>query len=211
MRKKRYRILWHRVIIAVILLIWVIVNVIQIISYFSVKRTKYEQTSESRPNNQVETKTSKNTVKMQNSMRRDFCGLHVVICENEQYDEITYKIKKTAEQYDIDWKLAVAIARHETGNYTSELFKEKNNIGGIYVNGEFKKFETLNDGIDYFVRLLKNYYIQKGLDTPEKIQPVYAPIGAKNDPHNLNSHWTSNVKSIYAELKEIEVSYEIRK
>ena len=68
-------------------------------------------------------------LKTQNSMRRDFCGLHVVICEHEQYNEITYKIKTKSEQYNIDWKLAVAIAKHETGNYTSKLFKEKNNVG----------------------------------------------------------------------------------
>ena len=46
MRKKRYLILWHRVIIAAILLILTITSSIKIISHFSVKRTKHEQTSE---------------------------------------------------------------------------------------------------------------------------------------------------------------------
>ena len=182
-------------------LLIIFLSTLLIMSIFQILGTNKKQTTEISINIPIETNVSKNTVKMQNSMRRDFCGLHVVICEYEQYDEITYKIKKTAEQYNIDWKLAVAIAKHETGNYTSKLFKEKNNVGGIYINGEFKNFETLDDGIDYFVRLLKNYYIQRGLDTPEKIQPVYAPVGAENDPNDLNQYWTSSVRSIYESLE----------
>ena len=43
MKKKRYKLKWKRIIVAIILLILIITSLIKIISYFSVKQTKYEQ------------------------------------------------------------------------------------------------------------------------------------------------------------------------
>ena len=119
-------------------------------------------------------------------------------------DEISCKIKKYADNYGLDYKLAIAISKHETGSYTSYAFKELNNVGGMmYWNGNksvLKSFNTLDEGIESFVKNLKINYIDLGLNTIETIQKKYAPINAGNDPKGLNKFWVSGVKRYYEEL-----------
>ena len=119
-------------------------------------------------------------------------------------DEISCKIKKYADNYGLDYKLAIAISKHETGAYTSYAFKELNNVGGMmYWNGNkstLKSFNTLDEGIESFVKNLKINYIDLGLNTIETIQKKYAPINAGNDPKGLNKFWVSGVKRYYEEL-----------
>lgn len=62
-----------------------------------------------------------------------------------------------------------------------------------------KSYSSFDEGLDAFVSLLKNRYFNKGLTTIEKIQPVYCPVGAKNDPNNLNKYWSANVTKYYNE------------
>lgn len=62
-------------------------------------------------------------------------------------------------------------------------------------------FSSLDEGIDFFVRNLKNNYIDMGLTSIETIQPKYAPVGATNDPNNLNSYWVNGVTKYYNELE----------
>lgn len=108
-----------------------------------------------------------------------------------------------AQDYSVDWRLAVAISMHETGKYTSKAFKELNNVGGMMCNSGLREYTTLEEGIEAFVSNLKYNYIDEGLDTIEKIQPKYCPIGAKNDPNGLNKYWVSGVTKYYNELEEI--------
>lgn len=115
-------------------------------------------------------------------------------------DEVSCKIKKVAQDYSVDWRLAVAISMHETGNYTSVAFNDNNNVGGNFRNGSLMVFEDLDKGIDFFVSNLKTKYIDLGLDTIEEISVKYAPIGAENDPNNLNQYWVSGVTKYYKEL-----------
>ena len=115
-------------------------------------------------------------------------------------DEVSCKIKEVAENYGIDWKLAVAISMHETGKYTSVAFNDNNNVGGNFRNGSLMVFEDLDKGIDFFISNLKTKYIDLGLDTIEDISVKYAPIGADNDPNNLNQYWVSGVTKYYKEL-----------
>lgn len=116
-------------------------------------------------------------------------------------DEVSCKIKKVAQDYGVDWRLAVAISKHETGIYTSEAFNKLNNVGGNFRNGYLMNFNNLNEGIDFFISNLKTKYIDLGLNTIETIQPKYAPIGATNDPNNLNSYWVTGVTKYYNELE----------
>ena len=115
-------------------------------------------------------------------------------------DEVSCKIKEVAENYGVDWKLAVAISMHETGKYTSVAFNDNNNVGGNFRNGSLMVFEDLDKGIDFFISNLKTKYIDLGLDTIEEISVKYAPIGADNDPNNLNQYWVSGVTRYYKEL-----------
>ncbi len=87
-----------------------------------------------------------------------------------------------AIKYEVDPYLSLAIVLHETGCYSgkcSSLARKCNNIGGMKGSpgcggGAYKKFKTLDAGIEaFFKNLSKNYY-QKGLTTPEKIGKKYA-------------------------------------
>ena len=115
-------------------------------------------------------------------------------------DEVSCKIKKVAQDYGVNWRLAVAISMHETGKYTSVAFNDNNNVGGNFRNGNLMTFSNLDDGIDFFISNLKTKYIDLGLDTIEEISVKYAPIGADNDPNNLNQYWVSGVTRYYKEL-----------
>ena len=108
-------------------------------------------------------------------------------------DEVSCKIKEIADSYEVDWRVAVAISKHETGIYTSEAFNKLNNVGGNFRNGHLMNFSNLDEGIEFFVNNLKTKYIDLGLDTIEEISVKYAPIGAENDPNNLNQYWVSGV------------------
>ena len=113
-------------------------------------------------------------------------------------DEVSCKIKKVAQDYGVDWRLAIAISKHETGKYTSIEFNELNNVGGNFRNGSLMVFEDLDKGIDFFVSNLKNNYIDMGLDTIELIQPKYWPIGINDNGDN--KYWVSGVTRYYKEL-----------
>lgn len=117
-------------------------------------------------------------------------------------DEVSCKIKKVAQDYGVDWRLAVAISMHETWDYTSYIFKHQNNVGGMWngIKGEFYSYDTLDDGIDAYISNLKTNYYDEGRTTIETIQPKYAPIGATNDPNDLNSNWLPGVTRRYKEL-----------
>lgn len=117
-------------------------------------------------------------------------------------DEVSCKIKKVAQDYGVDWRLAIAISKHETWDYTSYIFKHQNNVGGLWngMKGEFYSYETLDAGIEAYISNLKHNYYDEGRTTIETIQPKYAPIGANNDPNDLNSNWIPGVTRRYKEL-----------
>ena len=126
-------------------------------------------------------------------------------------DYTSCKIKEVAIREGInDWKIPVAIARHECGykdnQYLSNAFKNKNNVGGMmYYDTTTKSsylmtFDTIDDGVEAFVSNLKRNYFNMGLDTIEKIQPKYAPLNVENDPYGLNEFWIIGVRAFYNDI-----------
>lgn len=126
-------------------------------------------------------------------------------------DYTSCKIKEVAIREGIsDWKIPVAIARHECGykdnQYLSNAFKNKNNVGGMMyydttTNSSYlMSFDTIDAGIEAFVSNLKRNYFNMGLDTIEKIQPKYAPVNVENDPYGLNEFWVSGVRAFYNDI-----------
>ncbi|WP_241154353.1 M23 family metallopeptidase [Staphylospora marina] len=100
---------------------------------------------------------------------------------------------EAGKRHGVDPVLVAAIAFHETGMGTSHMVRTKNNPGGLYANGGFMEFPTLDDGIDKMTENLAKNYIRQGLKTPEQIGPKYAPVPDENDPNGLNRHWIPNV------------------
>jgi len=112
------------------------------------------------------------------------------------YDEISCKIYIKGLEIGMNEEqvlISIAISKWETGDYSSTAFKELNNVGGMMCNSGLI--------ISAFLINLKDNYFDIGLDTVEKIQPKYCPIGAKNDPNGLNKYWLSGVTKKLEELK----------
>lgn len=119
------------------------------------------------------------------------------------FDSTSCKISEIGQKIGLNEEqilISIAISKWETGNYTSSAFLNKNNVGGVMCNGGLKSYDTLEDGITHFLTNLKNNYFDLGLNTLEKIQPKYCPIGAKNDPNGLNKNWLTGTNKMYKEL-----------
>lgn len=104
-----------------------------------------------------------------------------------------YYIKTGLDPY-----LAVAIVLQETGcKWTcSKLVRNCNNIGGMKGSpkcdgGSYKKYDTLENGINGYLDMLYNNYYSKGLTTPELINPKYAS----------STSWSTKVNSYIDTIK----------
>jgi hypothetical protein len=98
----------------------------------------------------------------------------------------------------------VAIAAHETNFGRSSYMMTHNNVGGMIGNsGKFMRFGSVDESIWYHARLLKRYK-DNGRETLTDIQPMYCPVGAKNDPAGINIHWLPNTIKIYNQLTEAQ-------
>lgn len=95
--------------------------------------------------------------------------------------------------------MVVAISKHETGNWTSNAYKNKHNFGGIMCSSGLKNYSSFDEGLNAFINLLKNHYFDKGLTSVKKIGAKYCPVGAKNDPTGVNKYWVPNVTKYYNE------------
>ncbi len=106
-----------------------------------------------------------------------------------------------SQVYEIEYELLMAISQHETGNFKSYAWNVLHNAGGIMSAKGLRRYASKEIGVMELARLLRYTYFDNGLDTIEKIQKVYAPVGAKNDPTNLNSQWVLGVRYYYNKLK----------
>lgn len=160
---------------------------------------------------QKEIKVSEETIEETEVLEVEDVNKIEEVVDKCMMDYTSCKIKEVAIREGItDWKIPVAIARHECGykdnQYLSNAFKNKNNVGGMmYYDTTTKSsylitFDTIDDGIEAFVSNLKRNYFNLGLDTIEKIQPKYAPNNAANDPYGLNEFWVSGVKAFYNDI-----------
>jgi hypothetical protein len=103
-------------------------------------------------------------------------------------------------QFGIDPAALAAISMHETGNGTSLAAKNRHNVGGMMGANGLMNFPSVDDGITAMARNLKVNYADKGIDTIEGVQRKYAPIGARNDPDNLNNNWSKGVVKFMNDL-----------
>ena len=96
----------------------------------------------------------------------------------------------------VDPVLATAIILEETGCKwnCSYLVKVCNNVGGITGGakcsgmGNYGKFSSLDEGIKYFIRYLKQYYYNYGLNTPEKMWRKYCGSHCTNWSRDVNNY-----------------------
>lgn len=87
-----------------------------------------------------------------------------------------------------------AISMHESANGSSKFARERNNVFGIYLKGKYHSFDSVDSCIEYAGKLLGGKLYCGGKNyTVRKIQQVYCPVGANNDPRNLNKYWLNGV------------------
>lgn len=102
-----------------------------------------------------------------------------------------------AASVGIDPRLVVAISGHETVFMTYGPAKVINNPFGI---GPGHVYATSAEAIQAAATLLAEGYVGQGRTTLAAISAKYAPVGASNDPSNLNANWVSGVGTLYARL-----------
>jgi len=79
---------------------------------------------------------------------------------------------ETADRYQLDWKLVPAISGVES-SFGKQVPANSYNAYG-WANGNYW-FQSWEQSIEYVSSYLKEKYFNHGLDTPDKIGPVYAP------------------------------------
>ena len=113
-----------------------------------------------------------------------------------------YLYAKYALQYGVDPYLAVGISLHETGcNSTcSAQVVDCNNVGGqrfqpaCYAGGTYGKYDTLEEGIEGFVRNIYNNYFAYGLTTADAMQAKYVGTGSTSWAPKVN-HYIEVIKN----------------
>jgi len=82
---------------------------------------------------------------------------------------------ETADKYDLDYRLLVAIAQQES-NLCKRIPENSHNCWGYGIYGDLvTRFDSYPEGIETVAKGLRKNYLDKGLDTPEKIMAKYTP------------------------------------
>lgn len=97
----------------------------------------------------------------------------------------------------IDPRALVAIARHESVLGTAGSGVGIHNAFGW---GPAIPFRSWEENIATVARGLARNYVGRGHATLAEIQLIWAPVGAANDPGDLNSAWLDAVGRTYADL-----------
>lgn len=112
--------------------------------------------------------------------------------ENEELLNKEYTIEEmfriAAEVYDVDFNMLYAIAKLETGNFTSTLFTHSHNPGGMRGSSGWLSFDSDFEGIMEMARLIRRNYLDQGLTTLEEIGSKYCPNTAEN--------WAAKVRAL---------------
>ena len=107
----------------------------------------------------------------------------------------------TADKYGLDYRLLPAISCMESSCGKFLIPETHNPFGwGIY-GSRVTYFDTYGDAIDTVGKGLSEHYVKKGLDTVEKIAPVYTP------PRYV--HWRTGVNYFISKINTIESKSEL--
>lgn len=119
------------------------------------------------------------------------------------FDGKSEMILEIADKEKVPPLLMASIVAHESQwGKAANATKQKNPMSvmgsaTIHDTG----YDTVEEGLKAGAKNLYSGYIKKGLDTPKKIQPKYAPTeNATNDPEGSNNNWLPTVTSIMKSL-----------
>ena len=108
--------------------------------------------------------------------------------KHDMYDK---EFAKMEQKYGVSASFAKAVAIQESGWFTSNAYRTKNNPFGITSKGNLKRFDSVDESIDYFGSLLSSdKYKNKNID---EIGKVYCPNDDK---------WARDVKKIMRRIEK---------
>lgn len=108
--------------------------------------------------------------------------------KHDMHDKVFADMER---KYSISATFAKAVAIQESGWFTSNAYKTKNNPFGITSKGKLKRFDSIDESIDYFGSLLSSdKYKGKSI---EEIGKEYCPNDDK---------WARDVKKIMRRLEK---------
>ncbi len=106
------------------------------------------------------------------------------------------EIVSVSDQYDLDYRLLVAIAQQES-NLCKRIPKNSFNCWGFGIYGDkVTRFDNYSQAFEIIAKTLKKNYIDKGLDTPEKIMAKYTPPSLE-----LGGPWARGVSQFLSEME----------
>ena len=102
------------------------------------------------------------------------------------------------KQHGISAAVLVGIVMNESGKGTSDLAKNKNNVGGVRIVGstEFRTFDSVEACIAEMARFLKAGYVDNSGRPLTKLYQVnakYCPTSDPTDDSGTNGLWAKNV------------------
>lgn len=105
---------------------------------------------------------------------------------------------KVADKYGMDYRLLPAISCQESSCGKKLIPGTYNPFGwGIY-GSHYIAFKDYDEAIETVGKGMKDNYISRGFDTPEKIEPIYTPPS--------HGHWMSGVNYFMKEMNKISES-----
>lgn len=109
------------------------------------------------------------------------------------------------KKYNLDPRLLIAINGSEhafgVGKYQDLVEKKHNPFGmGGPITSTGITYSSWTAGFNAAAENIAKNYVGKGLKTITAIGGKWAPVGASNDPSNLNANWPKNVKKFYQEV-----------
>lgn len=101
------------------------------------------------------------------------------------------------QSYNVNPALMVAIGQQESALGTAGIVNSHpyNYYGLTAAGGGWAEFSSWEEAINNQARYLRTNYLDQGLTTIPQIGAKYAPVGASNDPNNLNSNWVTGVEN----------------
>ena len=120
---------------------------------------------------------------------------------------LTYEqyVGKICDLFEVDKSFVLAIARLESGNESSYLFTNKNNIGGHRgLGGTWKSYTTLEAGIISHVLTVKSIATSSGVDIKEVTNEEISIISGKyvnGSVSKPSSSWTGKVTNLKEKIE----------
>lgn len=110
-------------------------------------------------------------------------------------------------KHGISASVLVGICMNETAKGTSDLAKNKNNVGGLRVPGstKFQEFDNIEDCILEMARILKVGYVENSTRSLTKLYEInarYCPVTDTTDTKNINQYWAKNVNTYVEDVEK---------